>query len=390
MAAIILAAVCACAVSRAAEQPPPGPSTQPPPTEKKPFYLIVDYLPPALYAGEALTACLRVENTTGAAADVTVRAEIFDAAGKSLRVAEEKLAATPNAFAEYRKDLDLHDAARATFTLKTPQGDVAGPVVRLVRDADPWPDAEVKDGRLVVREAGTEARPTVLVPVVERVNREGDRTFAPVKWALGIKDQDAQAPVARAVLMLPGAWGKTPLSKGGDSTQGPNSPSSQALDFGELLPEKASAPVALGPYEPSGCAPVLRAFNEVLRALAALKEKPERIVIVLPPEDLEVATEPRIYRVVLEALLERLARAGVKQAVLAPPIKYGVAQARLDLLRLEVREAAAARGARMLDWAEVLDEKAWRLDPEKSGVYGRKPNAEGLKKIAQKLSDLIP
>lgn len=394
LAAVILAAVCAVGSLRAAERTPPITTTQPP-AEKKPFYLIVDYLPPALYAGEPLTACLRVENTTGTAADVTVRAEIFDAEGKSLKVSEEKLEARPNAFADYRKDLDLRDAARVVLTLKTPQGDVAGPIVRLVRDADPWPEAEVKDGRLTERgerAAGTEARPTeapltVLVPVVERVKREGDRTFAPVKWALGIKDQDAQAPISRAVLMLPGAWAK-PKEPATPGTPSPSTPA--PMDFGALAPEKAANPAALGPYEPTGCAPILRAFNDALRVLAELKEKPERAVIVLPPEDLEVVTEPRLYRVVLEALLERLARAGVKQAVLAPPRKYGVPQARADLLRAEVREAAEFRGARMLDWGEALDEMAWRLDPESPGVYDRKPNAEGQKKIAQKLSDLLP
>jgi hypothetical protein len=389
VAALVLAVACAVGNLRAAEQTPPITTTQPP-AEKKPFYLIVDYLPPALYSGEPLTACLRVENTTAAAADVTVRAEIFDAEGKSLKVSEEKLEAKPNAFADYRKDLDLRDAARVAFALKTPQGDVTGPIVRLVRDADPWPDAEVKDGRLVelaAKEAGAEARPTVLVPVVERVKREGDRTFAPVKWALGIKNQDAQATITRAVLMLPGAWAK-PKEPATPGTPSPSTPA--PMDFGALAPEKAANPAALGPYEPTGCAPILRAFNDALRVLAELKEKPERAVIVLPPEDLEVATEPRLYRVVLEALLERLARAGVKQAVLAPPRKYGVPQARADLLRAEVREAAEFRGARMLDWGEALDEMAWRLDPESPGVYGRKPNAEGQKKIAQKLSDLLP
>ena len=32
-------------------------------TDKKPFYLITDYLPQAIYAGDTLTACFRVENT---------------------------------------------------------------------------------------------------------------------------------------------------------------------------------------------------------------------------------------------------------------------------------------------------------------------------------------
>ncbi|MCW8132974.1 MAG: hypothetical protein KIS92_21685 [Planctomycetota bacterium] len=335
---------------------------------RKPFYLIVDYLPAALYTGERFTACLRAENATSAAAEVTVRAETFDATGKRIAANDEKLAAPAGGFGEYKKEFDLKGVARLAFTLVTPQGEVPGPAVALVREADPWPAAALVEGRLTDKNA-------VQIPIVERAEKEVDRTFAPIVWALGLKDQDAKTPVTRVLLALPGAWGK---------------PAADGVDFGAIAPAKAKAIAPLGPYEPSGCPPMLRAFNEVLRAVAAQKEAPERVVIVLPPEDLEVATGPRVYRIVLDGLLARLKRAGVRQAILAAPCKFGVPEAQARALAEEVRQAARGGEARTLELADELGEAAWRLEPGKPGVYGRRPNEEGQKRIAQKLEDLLP
>jgi len=370
--------------ARAVESTPPAPlpATQP-------FQLITDYLSPCLYAGEPFTACLRVENTTNAAAEAVLTVQCFDATGKSLGSTDEKLPVKAGGTADFKRELSSKDVAHVVFKLQPPAGPVQSAEARFVRETDAWPVTELRNGWLRASEApmrtgeqssngkGEPSSP-VLVPVVERVAATGNRKFAPVKWALGIREQDQRAPVTRALLLLPGAWAK------------PAEKDAAVPDFGALMPEKAARPMALGPLEPSTCAPILRVLDTALRAVAEAKEKPERVVLVLPPEDLAFATAPRVYRIVLETLLARLERLGVKQTVLVPPFKFGVPAATVELLQTEVREAVAVRGARMLETADWQDGDCWLLDPRMPGVYGQRPNAEGQKRIAQKLADLLP
>ncbi|MCZ7644076.1 MAG: hypothetical protein M5U26_02160 [Planctomycetota bacterium] len=107
-------------------------------------------------------------------------------------------------------------------------------------------------------------------------------------------------------------------------------------------------------------------------------------MVLLPPEDLEVATDPRVYRIVVEALLGRLRAGGVREVALAPPCFYGRPKRQQQRLWDEVREAAKLSEATALDVSDWLDESRWRVDPEQEGVYGRAPNALGLKKIGAK------
>lgn len=388
-AVTLLGSLGAARAVQAAENPSPQPVTTPSQPARQPFHLIADYLSPCLYVGEPFTACLRVENTTSAAAEAVLTVQCFDATGKSLSSTDEKLPVKAGGTADYKRELSLKDVAHVVFRLTSPTGLAQTVEVRFVREADAWPATERRNGWLRVSEtlARTDERSSkgqgepsspVLVPVVERVAATGTRKFAPVKWALGIREQDQNAPVTRALLLLPGAWAK-PAEKDGN-----------APDFGALMPEKTAQPVALGPLEPSACAPILRVLDTVLRTVAEAKEKPERVVLLLPPEDLAFATAPRVYRIVLETLLARLERLGVKQMVLAPPFKFGIPPAAMELLQTEVREAAAARGARVLETADWQAGDCWLLDLRTPGVYGQRPNAEGQKRIAQKLADLLP
>ena len=374
--------------ARTPAAPPSAPEVQ------KRFYVLVDYLPAALYEGEPLTACLRIENTTSKDAEVAVLAESLDRNQKVVRSSVEKILVKTCAFGSYQKDLALREVASVRFTLQTPQGDQAGPVVRLLQEQDPWPGFVVRNGRLTAAAGGA-----VLVPVAHRITRDDRRAYAPVKWALGLQDQDPGGPVERGFLLLPGCWGtprreaQTAQDTGqipeGKSSRREVEPSAQPeRDFELLWSGRVPAHGVLGPYLPEGAPPILCAVGDALRALP--RPAPDRVIILLPPEDLDIATDPRVYRIALEILLARLKAMGIRQTVLVPPLRFGVPEKRRKLLLEEIREAAQIYAARVVNWEDELDEKNWRLDPETSGVYGRKPHPESLKKIGQKLNGLLP
>jgi hypothetical protein len=336
--------------------------------------VLVDFISAALYEGEPLTVCLRVENLTGAEAECEVRAEVLGAEGKVLRADTAKLKAAAGGFGHHQKNHDLSGARSLRLTVKTPLGELPGAEVQVGRENDPWPETKARGGRLTVAATGA-----VLVPVARRRMRQEDRTWAPIRWALGLKDQEASAPVTSALLLFPGAWGTAEV----EGTARPPPPA--------LVPEKTASSgawVRLGPYALEGVAPVLLAAGDILRAIP--KPAPDRVVVLLPPEDVDGATDPRLYRVMLECLLSRLAAAGVKQTVLWPPLRFGVSERRQKPLWEAVHEVAPAYGARAVAVGEFLAEGLWRLDPGTPGVYGKHPNAEGQKKIGQTLSDLLP
>ena len=340
---------------------------------KAPFYVLVDFVSATLYEGEPLTACLRVENLTSAEAECEVRAEVLGAEAKVLRADTVKLKAAAGGFGSYQKDHDLSGARTVRLTVKTPLGELPGAEVQIARESDPWPETKAFAGRLTVAATGA-----ALVPVVRRRAKQEDRTWAPIRWALGLKDQEASAPVKSALLLFPGAWSTAEV----EGTVRPPP---------ALVPEKTASSgawVRLGPYALEGVAPVLLAAGDILRAIP--KPAPDRVVILLPPEDVDGATDPRLYRIMLECLLSRLAAGGVKQTVLWPPFRFGVPERRQKLLWEAAHDVAQAYGVRAVAVGEFLAEGLWRLDANTPGVYGKQPNAEGQKKIGQTLSDLLP
>jgi hypothetical protein len=154
--------------------------------------------------------------------------------------------------------------------------------------------------------------------------------------------------------------------------------------------------ILLGPYDASGAPPVLCAVSEVLNAMAArqaaaVKEGDELAVLLvaLPPEDLDVATEPRVYRQLVEAMLAHLEGLQLKRVLVMPPFQYSAPGKYSETVWSDVRAAASAYGAGTVDPAEYMEEKLWRADPKVEGVYGVRPNSAGLKKIEQGLLNLV-
>lgn len=344
----------------------------------EPYYLIVDYLPAALYESDGLTACLRVENRTKAEAELEIAVAAYGEGNKVRYTGKEKLRVAAGKFGDFQRDNETKDVRRIVFALKQRGADAALATftARLLRAGEAWPQTRVESGRLL-DDGGA-----VLVPVTVRRLHETDRRWAPVRWALGLKEQDAAMRPKHARLFLPAGWGVS-------DTSTPQEKAEPA--FGDLAPEGTPAS-GLGPYPLEGVAPVLQAAGDALRRIESAKEdaKGLRAVIVLPPEDLRAATDPRIYRIALEMLLERLAQAGVAQTVLVGPVAFGISRERHEVLWKEVQAIVQAHGARAVPAADFLDEKLWRVDPDTEGAYADRPNAAGRKKIGQALKDLLP
>jgi hypothetical protein len=365
---IPLLLVLATAAVHAEEQSPPSasPAKEAP---KEPFYLITDYLPQAIYDADSVTGCFRVENTTGKEDNLELAIKVSDASGAVVEELNKPIVAPNSGFGQCQYTQDIRKAASVHFTLKkgaTKYGEVN---VRLIRDDVPWPDTKIVNGRVVATDNGD-----VVVPVVHRVLKVQNRAFAPIKWIIGDSAKEQKAKGEQAVIFVPGRW---PLNAAAHTQ------SNQKW-------------IVLGPYAADGSMPALRAFDQVIRELTPKGggggplANPPRVAICLPPEDLGVASDPRVYRMVVDALQARLIALGIKQIVLIPPFQFGTPDKYWQRMNSEVQESASVYGMQAVDPTEFLGEKLWRVDPEVEGAYGASPNPAGLKKIEQGLADLLP
>jgi len=355
LAAVLLPLAITAAVNAAEESPH---AALPAAAAKSPFYFIIDYLPPVIYDRDSVTGCFRVENTRGTEAKLDFVFTAFNEANEILKENTQPVTAAATGFTSFQGSLDSRLAARMSFTLRNGK-DVLGSVsLKLLRDDAPWPPTTVRNGRLELSEGGD-----ILLPAVTKRVRKEDRSFAPIKWILGNGDAPAAKSAVPSVVFMPGRWSD-------DKT-----------------------PTRLGPYELNGAPPILFAMDRILNRAPALLDElktPAQVVICLPPEDLDAATDPRVYRAILDGLLAHATRMAVKKVFVVPPFQYGAREKVAAALLREVELACGAYGALAVDPAEYLNEKLWRVDPDKEGVYGIRPNAMGLKKIEQGLFNLIP
>ena len=325
---------------------------------KSPYYFIIDYLPAVIYDRDSVTGCFRVENTSGAEAKLDFVSTVFNESGEILKESTQPVTAASTGFTSFQGSLDSRLAGRMNFSLRNGK-DVLGSVsLRLLRDDAPWPATTVRSGRIELTDGGD-----VLLPAVAKRIRKEDRSFAPMKWILGKGDAPAVKSAVPSVVFMPGRWSD-------DKT-----------------------PARLGPYELNGAPPILVAMDRILKRAPVLLDDlktPAQLVISLPPEDLDAATDPRVYRAILDGLLAHATRLSAKKVFVVPPFQYGAREKAAAALVREVELACGAYGVVAVDPSEYLNEKLWRVDPDKEGVYGIRPNATGLKKIEQGLFNLIP
>ncbi len=360
---------------------------------KKAYFLIVDYLSQALYEKEPLTACFRLENTTDSKVSFRVNAKVLGADGKVLRSHKKTIEVKAKALGAYRHDHDLSGAETVEFEFHSLKGSLKKMVVRLLRDGVPWPKTVVRNGRMRIVEDDA-----YLLPIVGRKKQDEERTWAPLKWALGGKKKRTKLPASALLVCLPGLWAKHGADASKDKDQGGFD---AILDPTWQKRASADAICKLGPFPMDGAIPVLKAAAAGLDGLAVnpakenqkLKKKKhgpfQRAVIMLPSEDLEVSTDPRVYQVILEAWLVRLRGAGIKEVVLFPPFKYGIPLKRQQIIWTAVKAASRVQKAKMESVEALVDEKYWRVDPNQKGVYGTRPNELGQAAIGKALAEWL-
>ena len=352
----------------------------------EPLSLLVDYLPVALYVKEPLTACFRLENSGAKALKIRLAAQSQDGQGHTLATQAESLEIPAGGAGNYQKDHDLEGVRRIGFELKLDGRELKGPAVRMVGEGDPWPRSEVREGRLVEVQTGE-----ILVLIVARRKKDEQRTWSPLRWVLGRDEQQDDGQAGPLKIFLPGAWAvqATPAgNRAGTSAEAQAAKEEGGLDFEQLAAlgqGKSGPPVALGPYPFDGAAPIMKALADGLGRGGA--PGLQRVILCLPPEDLEVGTDPRVYQIALEAWLIRLAQAGVRQVLVLPPFKYGIPKRRQELLWRATEAAGRVTGARIEEVSGLLEERYWRVEPAQKGVYGRRPNAEGRQALAKLLQE---
>lgn len=306
---------------------------------ESPLHLIVDHLPVAVYAGDEIVINLRVENTTKQESKVElVLTETARADGAS-NARSQSLKCAPSTFTSASFSIASQNVT--SFLVELKQGETREVMkCDVLHDDEPFPKALIQGGVL----AKENARDERVIWTPTRREKKVDRAFLPMKWLLG-KPDSVQGRNAGALALVPGGYG---------SAEG------------------------LGPYKLDGAPPLLHAALTLLSRTDGVKHA----VFGMPPEDLDAATDPRLFRIILDGTLQRLKAEGVEQRVVIPPFRYGASEARMKVLWKETVEACSAYQTTYADPTEMLNEIYWRADASQTGVYAGRPNAEGRKKMA--------
>ncbi|MEI6234537.1 MAG: hypothetical protein WCT04_15900 [Planctomycetota bacterium] len=321
-------------------------------------FFITDYLPSAIYEGDTLSACFRVENVQSTKSTSIVSATSFDSTGAELKILDEKLGVASGAFAPVKFEFNAKRVARIRFDLKSigEPSALASVAVILVRDTDAWPATRIINGRFVTVDSSS-----IVIPVVEKKRFVEERRLAPMKWFFGSGKEESVGRNGKCLAFAPGAWRLTV-----DSVH------------------------SLSPWALDGSVPIASTLNQIMSELRNVTTgEYKRCGLVLPPDDLDVATDPRTYRVVLDTLFARLAKADIGRVTVIAPYKHGCNDAHRKALWRELHESATINAVRVLDPLDWMSEAVWRADPNTPGVYARHPNAAGRKMIEQALADLI-
>jgi len=327
----------------------------------KSLFLIVDYLPAAVYAGDEIALNVRVENVSKAAVSAELTLEGQKRDGEKFALKTQSIQCPAGGFSSASFTVASGDATAFSLKLNAGGATLAGLSVDVLHDDEACPKTVVRAG-VIEKEAAGER----IVWSPARREKKIDRAFAPMKWLLGSdkkKDEkDKTAEQKRVLAFVPGGY-------------------QSANQVVQLL----------GPYPLDGNAPVLHAAREVLSRLEAMKASGVALagfVIVLPPEDIEVATDPRLFRVVLDGLLTRLKSGGVARVAVIPPFKYGISDERMKVFWKEAADACATHQAQYADPTAFLNETFWRADPAHAGAYSAKPNAAGREQLGVYLKEL--
>jgi hypothetical protein len=332
--------------------------------------LILDYLPAFMYTGEKLAYSFRVAKRRGVEEGIAFEVSWFfsktEKTDKQLSPGTTKGDATRD-FTVVRGFLKVPKGAKYLhFKLTSGGKNLGAGMARLVDENDKWPKgSRASWGRLV----DAKGLPLILT-LAERTPRVDNR-WKPIKW-LWEKGRSSASNVVIA--------GPRLAKRKKKSYQDLLAGSAKKLKIKELAEGSAgrrSAP-AHGIY---------RLVELVESKVIPAAKAADLVVLVTPPEDPEMATEPRRYRQGLDWILSRLKRAGVGRVAIVPPLTRKIRAKQLAAYQEICRKAAAVYakkvGARCLDVKVLKDIEYWRPPGALGKVTGKYPNDNGQKKLAE-------
>ncbi len=336
--------------------------------ERGKLSLIVDYLPAFMYRGEKLAYSFRVERHP------KLREKLpFEVSWHFKQVARSKAlkpgwakGVTKKHFTVVRGFLRVPKGARLfCYQLKSRDEVLASGQARLVGEDEPWPKGARAAWNGIV--AGGNR---IILTLEERVAKV-DNKWKPIRW-IWEKGRSRAESVVLAGPRLAAAGGK--------SYQDRLAGSARRLKIVELAP-----PAGKGAPRAAPAQGIYRLVELVESRVVPAARGADLVVLVAPPEDPEMATEPRRYRQGLDWILSRLKRAKVTRVALVPPLTKRVPGRQLTAYAKHCQQAAAVYKTRFLKTDELLEDEHWVPEGAlgKGKVTGRYPNEEGREVLAE-------
>ncbi len=372
--ALALAALGAVAAAALAghEEPRPG-DRRPAPAFRRGqrLCLILDYLPAFMYTGEKLAYSFRVAKRRGVEESIAFKVSWFfsqtEKTEKQLAPGVTEGDANRN-FSVVRGFLKVPPGAKYLhFKLTSGGKNLGAGMARLVDESEEWPKgSRASWGRMV----DAKGLPLILT-LAERTPRVDDR-WKPIKW-LWEKGRSSASNVIIA--------GPRLASRRNKSYQDLLAGSTEKLKIKEL------ADVSAADQRANPAHGIYRLVELVESEVIPAAKTADLVVLVTPPEDPELATEPRRYRQGLDWLLSRLKRAGSRRVAIVPPLTRKVRARQLAAYEQICRKSAAVYakkvGARCVDVRQLKDIEYWRPPGALGEVTGKYPNESGQKKLAE-------
>ena len=335
---------------------------------KKPaLNLVMDYLPAVLYQGsDPLTIVCRVENDSADPREITVQAAPKGDAG--LEAGEKTATIAPGAYLRFE-----HTFRGGTYktVLLSVTSDGLDAIQREIQMVDPKDDLptglQAEGGHLALT-----GNKYAVLRIEKRIYKKNETW----KLARFIYKAVKSAEIPKNILVYGHPMEDAPADLDSNKVGIMGKPLSNAkAASGVTLTRK---PMVIGRHEYTY--PVLKLLANLDNALSAANPK-EGAVLLLGPDDPKFATPRRLYRMTIEAILDRMEAAGITRTLVVGPATRSVPERQVQSYVESAHKASLARRARFLDITEVLTEEHWRPDGD-SSVLARYPSADGLKVAA--------
>jgi hypothetical protein len=141
----------------------------------------------------------------------------------------------------------------------------------------------------------------------------------------------------------------------------------------------------VGVKRPEDClnAPAMAAFADFSQLVGARPLK--GAVIFLGTADQQVGTEPRLYGLVLEAMIQRLEAPGCSDVTIVLPIAPLPLRGEMQAYTQAALGVARAYKTKILDLPGKLGDSVWTVGSGGAAVYLSVPNADGQQRISEEL-----